>query len=258
MQIGTGNNRLPGCAPTANDAAPDVPPVTTAPVPARQAPPAGGELRSGKKALFLVVALLLAATAGAFVLRGHVPEGKERVRQIIARLAAILPGMGSVATTNAAALTPTQRQWVSDYSPARPINDARRVKELVHNREAGQDSDVTTNTSAAAVPTATVAAASNPPTGSEPAPVASGQLQPSRPPVPATHAPEKKKTDIWPEIRVTAIIGGANSKWIALINKQLVKAGDRVDGATVVVITADHVTMACNGEERDFLVGARR
>lgn len=224
MQIGTGNNRLPGSAPTANETAASAfsasAPVLAAPKPLEDDVPP-----SSRKGLLLVVVLLLAATGGAYFLMGSGPKA-DAVKKFFAQLGAVVPGMGKSATTNAVVLTDAQRKFVAEYSPVKPINEAKRVKNLAHNRVAGQDDEATNVASPSAAATNTAATAD--------------------------------KATNWPEIKVTAAIGGANSKWFARINGQLVRVGDKVDGATVTLIAADHVTMGFSGEQRNFHVGGAR
>ena len=256
MQIGTGNNRLPGSAPIANEpaATPAPAPVLAAPQPlADDAPP------SSRKGLLLVVVLLLAAAGGAYFLMGSGPKA-DAAKKLFAQLVALVPGMGSAATTNAVVLTDAQRKIVADYSPAKPINEAKRVKNLVRNRVADQDDEATNAAAVTGAPREGGATSNASAAASKPA--ATAHKKPSHPSASAAAATNTaaaaEKANNWPEIKVTASIGGANSKWFARINGQLVRVGDKIDGATVSSIAADHVTMDFGGETRNFHVGGSR
>ena len=263
MQIGTGNNRLPGSAPAANDAAPaDV----SAPAPVSQpAAPVEEAPSPGRKWVYLVVLLLLAGTAGVYFLLGSGAKLKipvPDVKQVWAQLVAALPGMGAAPATNGVVLTAAQRQAVAEYSPSVPIKEARRVKDLVRSHVAGAD-DTVTNAAVVAVPANNSSVEAKPPVEVKTAAPAPATPTPSKP-VPAATTSRagtggaKDQTDTWPELQVSATIGGANAKWFARINGQLVRTGDKVDRVTVVMIASDRVTLELNGEQRDFHVGSRR
>ena len=269
MQIGSGNNRLPGSAPAAGEPVPPSLPVEPAPeVPAEQDLSGNAEApRTNWKAL-LLLALLLSAAAGAFFLTRYCRFGLPDVKPLWTRLVAVLPGMGTgagtAASTNGVVLTPAQRQVVLEYSPLKPINDVKRVKALARSRVEGQDDEETNQVGTAATAKA-VAAPASPAGAPVPAPASAAQPAsvsnppPAHPATPSATATSKPAgSAAWPEFQITAAIGGLNSKWYARINGQLVKVGDKVDGATVTAIAPDLITLDFNGEQRSFHVGGRR
>jgi hypothetical protein len=274
MQIGSGNNHLPGCAPTAGvtpPAASTEPPSAPAFTPAA-APGATPPVRPfDKKSSCLVagVLLLVVLAAAAYFLVGR--EFKKAggsdgsgVRQALGKLASFLPGRTTVAVSNGVPLTAAQQRMVAELSPARPIHEARRVSGLESARVAGGE----TNAAAVAVPVAATAAVpvavAAPPPAAVAAPAATtpaGKVKPARGTgtAGAASAIPAEKPFVWPEVRITAAIGDQQSKWFARINGRLVSVGDSVDGMSVVAISAQRVTLAAgNGQQRDFYVGAGR
>ncbi|MEI8243926.1 MAG: hypothetical protein WCI17_11705 [bacterium] len=272
MQIGSGSNHLPGCAPTAGGTPPAAspePPPAPAFAPPAAAPGATPPVRPfDKKSSCLVagVLLLVVLAAAAYFLVGR--EFKKAggsdgagVRQALGKLASFLPGRTTVAVSNGVPLTAAQQRMVAELSPARPIHEARRVSGLESARVAGGE----TNAAAVAVPVAATAAVpvavAAPPPAAVPAPVATtpaGKVKPARGTGAASATPAEKPF-VWPGVRITAAIGGQQAKWIALINGRLVSVGDSVDGVSVVAISAQRVTLAAgNGQQRDFYVGAGR
>lgn len=254
MQIGTGNNnRLPGSSLTENEVAPVAPPL---PDPVVQESGAITDPPAGKKWLWLVAGLLLLAAAGVCwgITRGG--GAFAEVKQFAARAMAAIPGLNLAAfsTTNRVELTAAQQKAVAEYSPVKAINETKRVKALARERVTGAEAD-------AADSHAPVVAAT--PSNALPAPVATPPPVPvatAKPPATAvaTAVVARTRAEPWPEIQVTATIGGANTKWYARINGQLVKVGDPVDRARVTEISADCVTLELNGEQRSFHAGARR
>jgi len=251
MQIGSGSNHLPGCAP-APDGAPPATPV--APAPGMPEPPPPG--RSRRMTIrFLIVAGAMVAAVGLFLARGQAGKGgeisaaKDGALRFLTRMAAALPGTGASATNGVAARTPTQQRLAAEYSPIRPINETKRVKELERNRVAGPNPDSATSAViSAAEPVATNV---TPPATVVPAPAAagSGKAKPLRQ---AGAVLTENKMPDWPAIKVTATIGDQHARWFARVNGHLVTTGDTINGAAVVAISWQSVTMKFNGQQRDF------
>ena len=250
MQIGTGNNRLPGSAVAAEEAD-AVTPAPSAPVapPVLSLPPRVRRKVSARE-LFLMAVLVLIVAAIALVLTGRAPK-VEDVTPLFARLVAMVPRLTSAAPTNTVVLTPTQRKIVSEYSPVVPINETKRVKELVHNRVAAPDADNATNP--------VVAVSNTPPvvTPPSPLPVEKPLTVKEKPPA-AAAIRTAERVIVWPDLQVSAVIGGANAKWFALINGQTKWVGEKIENATVISISTDHVTLEFSGEQRNYTVGTRR
>jgi len=260
MQIGSGSNYLPGCAPT-----PKGVPSTTPPTPAPMAPEPP-PVRAGRRhrttvALLLVVGAVLVAVAGAFFVRGRewnragIASATDGVKRFFTRMAGYLPGTGATATNQGVVLTPAQQRLVAEYSPVRPINETKRVKELERSRVAEPNPDDRARVGGAAIRPVAMGVTSTPAVVSEPAAATTEKSRTSRPPV---AAPVAEKPFVWPAINVTAAIGDRQSKWIARVNGRLVTVGDTIDGALVVAISTQRVTLACNGQQRDFFMGAGR
>ncbi len=269
MKIGSGSNSLPGCAPTPDNVTPAAasgPPPLDAISPGSMPMPASPAMTEdrgrGKPLLLAVVLLCLLVAGGALYLgNGNVGAGfgagfgaaKKGVLTLAARY---LPGQGAVTTNPAVALTPAQQRLVSEYSPAKPINEAKRVKAIAGSRVDGQDASepVQTMTSAVAVvagrtvPAPAMAATPGAPAAVTPV-VAS----------PAAAAPaDAVKYSNWPAIKITAVIGGQNARSFARVNNRLVSVGDTVDSMNVLAISSQRVTLAWNGQQRDFYVGNSR
>jgi hypothetical protein len=262
MQIGSGANYLPGCAPTPNAAPSATPPAAPPPVAPEPSPARGG--RSHRKTVgFLLLAIIVAASlAGVFFALGRERSGAvcasvvKDVKTTLRRMAARLPGTDAATASNhSVARTPAQQRLVEEYSPIRPINEARRVKELEHNRVAGERPTGTTGAVAVAAMPVAAGATSTPMVLPKPAATRSGTSSPSQPPI---AAPVSEKPFVWPAIRITATIGDQHGKWFARINGRLVTVGDTVDGAVVVAISDQCVTLRYNGQQRDYGIGAGR
>ena len=259
MQIGTGNNRLPGSASTAEEAAATATaPVAPAAPPPVLRPPPRPRRRLSARDIFLVVVLLLIVAAIALVVTGRAPK-VEDVQPLLTRLVAMVPRMTAASPTNTVVLTPPPRKMVSEYSPVAPINETKRVKALAHNRVAETEADKSSNL----VATASNSAAMGKPPPPPPPPVETKPVEAK--PVATKDKPSAGATTLaaarviaWPELQVSAAIGGANAKWVARINGQLLRVGDKVENTTVVSISTDHVTLEFSGEQRNYLVGSKR
>jgi len=264
MKIGTGNNNaLPGCQPTP-DSEPSVPPPIPPPIPPplNMPNPSLAEGRSNGRNFLVVVAMLVIVVTGVllFIGNGNMGAGFDVVRKKVLQLAApYLPGKGAVATNSTVALTPLQQKLVSDYSPAKPINEAKRVKAIAGSRVGStEDGDTNSAAIAAAVPVTSVIPLQPPP-----APEVSTESR--RPPAPETGKPgvsaaatKPVKPTIWPAIKISAAIAPQNAKAFARVNGRLVSVGDIVDTMTVTAINSQYVTLSCNGQQRDFYVGTNR
>ncbi len=265
MKIGTGGNSLPGCAPTPDNVTPAVtsgpPPLdSVAPgsMPMPASPAVTAERGNSKPFMLAVVLVVLLLTGGAIYLgHGNVGAGFGEAKKGVLKLAArYLPGPGAVTTNVAVALTPTQQQLVSDYSPAKPINEAKRVKAVAGSRVEGQEaiepaqvmtSDVAV-VAGRTVPAPAMAATPGAPAAVTPV-VAS----------PAAAVPSAAvKPSNWPAIKITAVIAGQNARSFARVNNRLVSVGDTVDSMNVLAISTQRVTLAWNGQQRDFYVGTAR
>lgn len=130
------------------------------------------------------------------------------------------PGVGAPAATRAA----------TQYSPAVPVREARRVAAAVSNRVERDAADT-----AAAAPAVTAAAKTNA------VPAARTVAAASRPPA------------VWPPMHVSAVATMAGRRSFARINGRLLSAGDTIDGVTVVHVSASGVTLAFGGERREVV-----
>jgi hypothetical protein len=268
MQIGSGNNQLPGNPPPTNAALPATPPA---------APTAGGAAGGAtgdRKVSCLVVAVLLlvVGAVAAFFMLGRDLKGlgagsgePGEQKKLLARLVASLPGAkapGDIMLTNGVRISAAQQRLVSEYSPAKPINEARRVREVERGRALGQEADPATGAPPVAV-TAPVPAAGSPTAPAGSPPVASTMpsmgSRTATPPRVAPAGAGVEKPFVWPDVKITAIIGGAQQgKWLARINGKLVSVGETIDGVNVVAISAQSVTLAANGQQRELPVGSGR
>jgi hypothetical protein len=207
------------------------------------------------------VAAALVVVAGALLVRSRewngagISSAADGVKRFFTRMAGYLPGAGATATNSGVALTAAQRRLVAEYSPARPINETKRVKELERNRVAGSSSGDTVRAGGTVAPPVATGATSIPAVVSEPAATTSGK---SKPPRLTVAAPVAGNPIVWPAINITATIGDRQSKWLARVNGRLVTVGDTVDDAVVVAISARRVTLTYNGQQRDFVIGAGR
>lgn len=250
MQIGTGSNHLPGCAPAPAGSLPaGLPPPPVVPVPLTRRP-----TKHDRRVTIVLVCLLLLTIA---VVGVHLYFGRDMkatgglavldsAKQFVVRLTAPQPGREGTATNSSLHLTPGQQRIVAEYSPARQIQEAKRAKELARARAAGQVEDGASNAapSAPAVPAPASASVL------EPGPhAAAGKLTASRPDA-------EKSFPIWPDARISGIIGSPQSRWVARINGHLVSVGDTFDGVKVTAIATQRVTLSYGGQERDFFVGA--
>lgn len=220
----------------------------------------GGRSRR-KTVAFLIAATVLVVVASALLLRSRgwsragIVSATDGVKRLAARMAGYLPGAGTAATNPGVALTPAQRRLVAEYSPVRPINETKRVKDLERNRVAGSNSGDTVRAGGSATLPVATGATSTPAVVSEPATTKCGK---PKPPQPTDAASVAGKPIIWPAINITAAIGDRQSKWIARVNGRLVSVGDTIDDAVVVAISTQRVTLRYNGQQRDFFMGAGR
>lgn len=261
MKIGTGSNSLPGCAPTPDNVTPAAasgpPPLdSVAPggMPMPASPAVTAERGNSKPFMLAVVLVVLLVTGGAMYLgHGNVGAGFGEAKKGVLTLAArYLPGPGVVTTNAAVALTPAQQRLVSDYSPVKPINEAKRVKAVAGSRVEGQEAiePGQAMTSAVAVVAAAPAMAATPGAPAAVTPVVAS---------PAAVAPsDAVKSSNWPAIKITAVIAGQNARSFARVNNRLVSVGDTVDSMNVLAISTQRVTLAWNGQQRDFYVGTGR
>lgn len=254
MQIGT-NRNLPGCSSPSGGGA--LPPPLPAAMVART--PRQGRKRKIGLGLGIFLFLLVAAVACGILFYERAAESPA-VRSI---RGAVVPWISQVASgrfvlpfaggTNAiGSLSVAQRRMATDFSPIRPIHEAKRVQALAGARaavaslpaDAGTNRPVATgNATGAALsvvsPEASVAATNAPPQ----VPRATRTINPAPVTLPA-----------WPQVRVTALLGSERGRVVARINGSLVTLGDTVDGMKVAALSPESVTLEMWGQKRTFTV----
>ena len=253
MQIGSNSSHIPGCAPVV-DHTPSAPPplVPSPPLRGRRRPPLA-------VVVCLIAGVALVVVVGVVLALWHARErtwlssAADGIRHVFLRM---VYRPDATATNDSVTLTPAQLRLAAEYSPIRPINEAKRVIGLELDHVAVQNTDDTVRADGSATGP-TIAGATSTPTvvGSASAPAASRKSKPVRS---ALAEPAAKKPFVWPTIKVTAAIGDRSSNWVASVNGRLVTVGDTVDGAVVVAISSRCVTLACEGQQRDFYIGSRR
>lgn len=254
MQIGT-NRNLPGCSsPSGGGALP--PPLPAAMV---AGTPRQGRRRRIGPGLGIFLFLLVAVVACGILFYERAAESPV-VRSIRGAVAPwisqavsgrfVLPFTGG---TNAiGSLSAAQRRITAEYSPIRPIHEAKRVQALAGARgvagslpaDAGTNRPVATGNATGAEisvvsPQASAAATNAPPQ----VPRATRAVKPAPVTLPA-----------WPQVRVTALLGSERGRVVARINGSLVTLGDTVDGLKVVELTPQSVTLEMWGQKRSFTV----
>ena len=248
MQIGSGSDPLPGRSLGAQDAPPPLPtePFSPPDLADEEASRQGRRWRRWGMVLGLLAVVAIAALAGERFTRGMAwrhtlePPIEAGARRILWKTAHVLHIFRAVVTNDSVSLTPTQLRIATEYSPFRPVSEARRVEELERRR---------VETSVTGVESRAQGVAASSPVVMSPAP---GDVGTGR----TVHAAAEKPV-VWPPLRVTAIIGDRHSNGYIRVNGRLLTTGDLIDGVVVTAISNSprSVTLSYGGRLRVFYAG---